>query len=267
MIDLRPATTSDLAAIHEVWWAADLGAGTPESDRKQNPWFGHVLRTGTMLVATIDDEIVGFAGHRLVGATSVISDCFVDPVHQGKGIGTSMVVALLHSNRPIMTLSSEDPKARSLYRRFGMIPQFECRYLKGDPRAMPRADLPVVEVGGYPVSSTDLPHLRDDLGCQFLEVGAAGTGSRGAIGRNSVESSWIAPGADAVSVASALLGWMAASGSEQVKLQVGETHPAFPELERVGFEVIGTDMLMASPGAEVPDPTRVTFNGDILLIG
>jgi GNAT superfamily N-acetyltransferase len=267
MIDLRPASTSDLSAIHNVWWAADLGVGAPDSARKQNPWFGHVLRTGTMLVATIDEETVGFAGHRLVGATSVISDCFVDPAHQAKGIGTAMLKALLALDRPVMTLASTDPKARSLYKRFRMIPRFECYYLKGDPRVIGTSDSSVSVVGDYPVPAADLSHLRDDLSCTFLEVGAKGTGSRGALGAGSIESSWIASDEDAVGPISAMLGWMAARGDTIIELQLGEPHSAFPALERAGFSITGTDMLMASPDAEVPDPTRVTFNGDILLVG
>jgi len=66
MIDFRSATVGDLAGIHEVWWAAD-----PFHAPNHNPWFRHVLRTGSMLVATLAGRVVGFAGVREVGDTKV----------------------------------------------------------------------------------------------------------------------------------------------------------------------------------------------------
>jgi GNAT superfamily N-acetyltransferase len=85
MIDFRPAIEEDLPLLHRVWWAAD-----PFDAFNNNPWFGHVIRTGSMMVATSDRRPVGFAGVRQAAGTTVVSDCFVDPDHQGQGVGAEL---------------------------------------------------------------------------------------------------------------------------------------------------------------------------------
>ena len=78
-----------------------------------------------------------------------------------------------------MTLASSDPKARALYTRFGMTVQWDCHYLEGDPTPVERIVGRVLEGSGYPVEESDLPHLRDDLRCSFLEVGGGHGARRG----------------------------------------------------------------------------------------
>jgi GNAT superfamily N-acetyltransferase len=255
MIDFRPATIPDLPEIHRIWWAAD-----PFDAFNDNPWFGHVLRTGSMMVATINFRPIGFAGVRQVEGTTVVSDCFVLPDHQGQGVGTQLLSRLVSGDRPVMTLASSDPKARALYARFGMAVQWDCHYLEGDPGRVDRGEAEVQEVSGYPVEESDLPHLRDDLRCRFLEVG----GGHAAVAADEIESSVVTPAGDPGGMLTAVLGWAADRGDHRVKLHLSDRHWAFPRLIEAGFVVTGADTLMASPGAQVPDPTRVTFNGDIL---
>lgn len=257
MIDFRSATVEDLPGIHEVWWAAD-----PFDAFNDNPWFGHVLRTGSMLVATVAGRVVGFAGVREVGDTSVVSDCFVDPEHQAQGIGSGLLARLLPLEGPVMTLASEDPKARSLYSRFGMAPKWECHYVEGDPTRVDRGITSAVEVDGYPVEESDLPHLLDDLRCRFLEA----PGGNAAIALAEIESSVAPPRGDPVQILRAALGWAAERGDRRMRLHLSDRHPLFPVLMEAGFVVTGADTLMASPGAVVPDPTRTTFNGDLLRL-
>jgi GNAT superfamily N-acetyltransferase len=257
MIDSRSATVADLPEIHRIWWAAD-----PFDAFNDNPWFGHVLRTGSMLVATIDVRPIGFAGARQVGGTTVVSDCFVLPDHQGQGVGTELLSRLVPGDRPVMTLASSDPKARALYTSFGMTVQWDCHYLEGDPGRVERVVGLVLEASGYPVEESDPMHLRDDLRCRFLETG----GGHAAVAVDEIESSVVTPAGDPVGVLTAVLGWAADRGDHPVKLHLSDRHPAFPGLIEAGFVVTGADTLMASPGAQVPDPTRVTFNGDILRL-
>lgn len=257
MIDFRSATMADLPEIHRIWWAAD-----PFEAFNDNPWFGHVLRTGSMLVATTDVRLIGFAGVRVVAGTTVLSDCFVHPDHQAQGVGTGLLSRLVPGDRPVMTLASSDPKARALYTRFGMTVRWDCHYLLGDPGRVIRDDTGVQEVTGYPVEESDLPHLRDDLRCQFLEVG----GGHAAVAAAEIESSVVAPAGDPVGTLTAAVGWAADRRDQRVKLHLSDRHPAFPRLIEAGFVVTGADTLMASPRAQVPDPTRTTFNGDILRV-
>ena len=257
MIDFPPATMEDLPDIHRIWWAAD-----PFDAFNDNPWFAHVLRTGSMLVATIDGRPVGFAGVREVGRTTVVSDCFVDPDHQGQGVGTGLLSRLVPGDRPVMTLASTDPKARSLYAGFGMATRWDCHYVEGDPARVDRGVASVLEVGVYPVEESDLPHLRDDLCCRFLEAAEGNA----AIAPAEIESSVAPPAGDPVQMLRTALGWAAERGDRRMRLHLSDRHPLFPVLIEAGFVVTGADTLMASPGAEVPDPTRTTFNGDILRL-
>jgi GNAT superfamily N-acetyltransferase len=111
-----------------------------------------------MMVATSDRRPVGFAGVRQVAGTTVVSDCFVDPDHQGQGVGTELLSRLVPHDRPVMTFASSDPKARALYRRFDMAARWDCHYLEGDPGGVERVVGPVWEASGYPVEESDLPH-------------------------------------------------------------------------------------------------------------
>ena len=257
MIDLRLATMADLPEVHRIWWAAD-----PFGAFNDNPWFGHVLRTGSMMVATIDDRPIGFAGVRLVAGTTVVSDCFVHPDHQAQGVGRELLSRLVPGDRPVMTLASSDPKARALYARFGMTGRWDCHYLEGDPGRVIGGETAVQEVSGYPVEVSDLTHLRDDLGCRFLEVGAG----HAAVAADEIESSVADVAGDPVLTVAAALAWAADRAAPRLKLHLSDRHPAFPILMEAGFVVTGADTLMASPGAAVPDPTRTTFNGDILRV-
>ena len=257
MIDFRSATAADLPRIHEVWWAADdFHTG------KDNPWFRHVLRTGSMLVAAVEGRLVGFAGVREMGDTKVVSDCYVEPEHQARGIGTGLLARLLPLERPVMTLASEDPKARSLYSRFGMAPKWDCHYVTGDPTRVDPGAMPAREVTAYPVAESDFAHLREDLDCRFLEVGTANA----AVGGDTIESSIVPSSGDPGAALSAAVGWMAGRGMLAANVHISELHPAFALLMDAGFAVTAVDAFMASPGAKVPDPTRTTFNGDILRL-
>ena len=257
MIEFRAATEDDLPGIHRVWWAAD-----PFHEFSYNPWFAHVLRTGTMIVASVEARVVGFAGVRRVGETTVVSDCFVAPDYQARGVGTRLLSRLVSPESSVMTLASQDPKARSLYARFGMAPKWECHYVEGSPAAVDGGGAPAAEVGSYPVADSDLPHLREGLGCRFV---ATRSGSV-AVAAESIESSIVSTSEDAAPTLTAALGWMAGSAMQSAKVNLSDLHPAFPLLVDAGFTITDTDMLMAGPGAEVPDPTRITFNGDILRL-
>ncbi|MGH8957871.1 MAG: GNAT family N-acetyltransferase [Acidimicrobiia bacterium] len=147
MVEVRRAVAADLPEIHRIWWA------TGSSPGKQNPWFAHVLRTGVVAVAIDDGEVVGFAGHRMVWQTNVVSDCFVDPSRQGMGIGTRILAYLLPDDGPVMTLASDDPKAHSLYSKWGMKPVVECPYMHA--RANGSADL--VEIDSFPIAHRRSP--------------------------------------------------------------------------------------------------------------
>ena len=164
---------------------------------------------------------------------------------------------------PVMTLASSDPKARSLYSRFGMAVQWECHYVEGDPARVDRGVTSVAEDRSLPVGGGRPPHLRDDLAaassqpregmrqwrpCDRIVIVVAPTGDPiESVGRG------------------ARLGGPD-RGDHRMRLHLSDRHPTFSVLTDAGFVEDDVDTLMASPGAEVPDPTRITFNGDMLRL-
>ncbi|MGH8925462.1 MAG: GNAT family N-acetyltransferase [Acidimicrobiia bacterium] len=161
MVEVRRAVAADLPEIHRIWWA------TGSSPRKQNPWFAHVLSTGVMVVATEDDEVLGFAGHRMVWRTNVVSDCFVDPARQGLGIGTKMLPLSSARRRTGDDPGPRRPQGALALLELGMMPVVDCPYLQA--KAIGSGDL--VEIRSFPIAPSDLPHLQDNLGCRFVTAG------------------------------------------------------------------------------------------------
>jgi hypothetical protein len=233
--------------MHQVWWADGNSVG------KHNPWFAHVLRTGRMVVATDRGKVVGFAGHRLVWETNVVSDCFVNPDVRGKGVGTAMLEFLLPATGEFMTLASQDPKAQALYRKWGMEPVTDCPYVRGQSSET----LSSTTDDSYPIPEADIHHLVVDLGCRIVRSGA---NSYAAITQNTVESSLVGSDDDPSQM---MTTWLATVGGS-VEVQLSEEHPAYRDLV---WEEMDRDTLMATPGADLPDYRRVTFNGDLLAVG
>jgi hypothetical protein len=91
-------------------------------------------------------------------------------------------------------------------------------------------------------------------------------GGHAAVAADDIESSVVPLAGDPIGVLTAVLAWTADRGDRRMNLHLSDRHPVFPMLIEAGFVVKAADTLMASPGAEVPDPTRVTFNGDILSL-
>ena len=75
----------------------------------------------------------------------------------------------------------------------------------------------------------------------------------------SIESSLLAAGDDPRGVFQTFLGTVG-----PIEIQMSESHLAFGS-----FECTETfrDTLMATPDAQIPDPRRVTYNGDLLAVG
>ncbi len=248
MIQLRPAIATDLSGILAVWWATEPEPGEP------NPWFGHVLATGEMAVACDGDRIVGFAGHRRLAQTSVLSDCFVTPEYQGQGIGFRLLEFVLPQGEPLMTLAGAHPAAQALYRKFGMKPVAACPYVRATSEQRP---LEVRPTDSYPAPAADVAHLVNDFAGQCVAVGKT---SAAIVTNSAIETSIVGPEDEAAEVLSSLLEFVGGS----VELQLSEQHRGYGGFSWNEFD---RDTLMASPDAQIPDDRRITFNGDLLEIG
>ncbi|WP_323959073.1 ribosomal-protein-alanine N-acetyltransferase [Arthrobacter sp. JZ12] len=84
-----------------------------------------LVETRAYSVAEIDGHLVGYCGVMVVGEIADIQTIGVLPEHEGKGIGTAMLTGMLEEARrrgaaeTLLEVREDNPRARSLYERFG----------------------------------------------------------------------------------------------------------------------------------------------------
>ena len=139
----RPATPDDLPAIRAV---AAAHGDVFEEGRPDH--VGHELAHGQLAVAQDEETIVGYGGELNRSGVSYLADLFVHPDRLGLGAGSAIMRQLYPD--PAMgqrfTYASSDPRAISLYVRFGMRPLTPLLYLVGDPTASGRLPEPSVRL-------------------------------------------------------------------------------------------------------------------------
>src|SRR5690606_15384613 len=81
---------------------------------------------GRYLVATdVANEVIGYAGVRVVGAQSDVQTLAVAPAHRRQGIGRAMLLALLAeahdrgATEAFLEVRADNPGARQLYEAHG----------------------------------------------------------------------------------------------------------------------------------------------------
>jgi hypothetical protein len=155
MTPIRSGQESDLEAIYDVWYQTDV---VPETAGSALPapgevpaYLGHVLQTGTLLVAEQEGRIVAFAGAITRTGITFLTDLFVHPHQQSSDLGKTLVQRALPPDGLIhCTLSSSDPRALALYIRAGMTPQWPCFGLRLEQQSssqkLPSSDVEISEV-------------------------------------------------------------------------------------------------------------------------
>jgi GNAT superfamily N-acetyltransferase len=142
-VDLRPTAAEDLPALHAVF-AAAIGElygrhnlappGAPlEVFVAQQ---GHVLRydADRCWVAEEHGRIVGFVAAILRGEDWFLSSLFVEPGHQGAGVGTALLDrAWVEGVRRRTLTDAVQPVSNGLYARRGLIPATPALHLGGTP--------------------------------------------------------------------------------------------------------------------------------------
>src|SRR4051794_18554256 len=115
---VRPAADEDLPAIAKIATAND------EPDGADPRYVSHLRNNGRFLVAEADGGLAGYCGIRLTGEYTMLTDLFVAPSRHGGGTGRRLLEAALDGPGERLTFASRDPRAMSLYVRFGMIPRW-----------------------------------------------------------------------------------------------------------------------------------------------
>lgn len=278
--EVRPATAADLPRIAAILAANEESIEWPGLPGW--PSLEHFLAEHELLVASSGVEVAGFAGIvRPAGpfGPTFLSDLFVDPAAQSRGVGRALLEVAFAAPGPRATFASADPRALPLYIRFGMLPRWPNLYLGGRTDALPETppELRVELVGDASQIATLFRSIRGqdreaDARYWLGLPGGTGvivrTGSWvAAVGvardRRTGPGRWldrlaIAGGADPLTVIPAVL--RAVAPDELVGASLQGPNPCVALLLRAGFRILDRDTFCSTepplldPMRDVPDP-------------
>ena len=277
---VRPATDADLGAITAILEANDEPVSWPGVPRA--PYVEHLLtRPGLRLVVgELDGVVAGVAGSIEVGTSDrrFLTDLYVDPSRQSRGLGTALLRAAMDGATERMTFSSSDPRALGAYVRSGMRPWWPLLYLEVAAGGLGGHD-PGVEARRSDVAETASLSKRwtgidrsADFGFYARLPEAEGftlvvDGEVAAVGWSRKELAapgrWLdhasfAPDADPVRGAMGVL--RAAARDGRLGVAVPGPHPAVATLLDRGIRIGGTDTFCATdrdlldPASLFPSP-------------
>jgi GNAT superfamily N-acetyltransferase len=266
-----------MPAITAILEANDEPVTWPDVPRP--PYVEHLLTRPRMrlVVGELDGSVAGVAGTIEFGGSSTrfLSDLYVDPARQSRGLGTAMLRAAFEGASERMTFSSRDPRALSAYVRSGMRPRWPLLYLELAAGLLgPHQDGPTVrpadvaETARLSRAWTGIDRAVDfDFYARLPEATGFAVvidGSVAAIGwaRRELappEGRWldhasIAPDADPVRAAFGVL-WAAADG-QRLGAALPGLHPAVAPLLERGVRIGGQDTFCAT-SPDLFDPERI----------
>ena len=275
-MNVRLATEADLPAITAILEANDEPVTWPGVPRPT--YVEHLLsRPGLRLVVgELDGRVAGVGGSIEFGDPNrrFLTDLYVEPGRQSKGLGRQVLAAVLDGATERMTFSSSDPRALASYIRLGMRPWWPLLYLETDASTLGRA------ARGEEARPADVPETARlsrtwtaidrtaDFGFYSSLPGAAGfvislDGEEAAVGWARLELAepgrWLdhasfAPDADPIRAAFAIL--RAAGAGDRIGAAVPGPHPAVPRLLDAGMRIDDTDTFCATD-RDLVDPTRI----------
>ena len=273
---VRPAVEADLAAITAILEANDEPVTWPDVPRA--PYVEHLLSRPNLrlIVGELDGVVAGLAGTIEVGGPSrrFLTDLYVDPARQSRGLGSAMLRAAFDGATERMTFSSGDPRALASYIRNGMRPWWPLLYLEADAGQLGSQDAGVVaraadvaETAGSSTAWTGLDRTVDfafyaslpDAAGFVIEIdgrpAAIGWARRelAAPGRW-LDHATIAPDADPVRAVFGVL--RAAANGERLGAAVPGPNPAVAALLERGVRIGGTDTFCATDRDQL-DPVRI----------
>jgi GNAT superfamily N-acetyltransferase len=260
-MEIRTAGPDDVAAIGAV----SLAVGQPPDDSGASPRYVDLLMaTGQVLVASAPSTVVGWGAVRETAWGSMLTDLFVDPIHQGGGVGSALMSALWPTrSAPRFTFSSQDPRALPVYARTGLQASWPLLYMSGDPELVTASDAShrvspssALEAGAVEASYTGFSRDADYAywlgfpGSDAITIHAgAQVVAAGVIGPEMLMH--LAVDADAEPVGP-LVAALQAIDSRDVKVFLPGVHPALGSLLDARFRIDDYDIHMCTPDARLP---------------
>lgn len=239
--------------------------GQPQSDSGADAaYVRHVLAVGSAAVAEADGRVLGWAATTFPGPGSMLSDLFVEPHAQGRGIGSALLAALWPpAARPArFTFSSSHPAARATYLRAGLVPRWAVLYLTGPSVPASGGSAAAVRVPAAEAVAAerdltgadrhaDYRYWTAHLGAEsFVVLSDGELVAAGARTLTRVIHQVCSASADAIAAVLASLVARPPSGAVQICLP--EPHPAVPVLAAGGYRVIEHDIAMATEPVILP---------------
>lgn len=275
MVQYRTATSADIDAVHHVW----LATAYPDSAQRAAlpvlgvaPWFGHLVDYGSLMVATIDEQVVGFAATITRGSVRFLAECFVLPAHQSQGISKALIALLYADWTGIRcTFASSDRRAVSRYTRAGMTPRWE-RYIL-TVRHHDRLGTPTLHVQpttnitnwlandkrfvGHDRSVDIREYFLAKTHGQLLEIYASGDlvgqaiferdpYSPTRVGACSISAVIAFGPTHAAAAVHAVVHWAVRAGWSSVVVRVPAEHPSLPLLLDRGLAIVDSESFCAS---------------------
>lgn len=280
-VEYRPASESDLAGEYAVFIAAQeelhTRRGAPWASRPfdpSGPWaelHRHVLAHDgrRSFVAEAGGRTVGFTAALVRGDAWFFSALFVDPAHQGKGIGRQLLDRAWDATceRRITITEAIQPVSTGLYARRGLLPVTPVLGFTGRPvisadsdglQAVPPSPeaLRAVDLASYGfdravdhefwkrVSARTTLWLRGGEPCAY-SYGGGPFHNGGLIGP--------VAGVDPVGAAQALRAELAASGGKDVRVDIPGSATALVEVAlKAGLHLTDPGLLLLTPSFKPP---------------
>jgi GNAT superfamily N-acetyltransferase len=257
---VRDATAADVPQIRAV----SRAAGQPSSDSGADAGYvRHILEIGSAVVGEAGGRVVGWAAVTAPGGRSMLSDLFVHPDHQGRGVGSRLLAAVWprgqHPAR--FTFSSSHPAALTVYLRASLLPRWPLFYLAGPPLLPAGAGTEVVAVTAAEAAaaddqvtggqrSADYAYWTSHLDAEAFVITCAGAPA--AVGaRTATRVIHLACRDDADPVAVVMASLAAPSPVGEIAICLPGPHPALPVLTDLGYRVVEHDIAMGSEAVQL----------------
>jgi GNAT superfamily N-acetyltransferase len=142
-MELRRAGEDDIDGIA----TARVSNGAAHDDSGADPGYcRHLIADGHLWVAHDGRQVVGFAGAVDVGGARLLSDLYVHRDAHGRGIGKTLLGAVMAGAVERLTFASNDPAALPLYARAGMPAWWPLLSMHGPVERLPSAAATVRDI-------------------------------------------------------------------------------------------------------------------------